>query len=203
MPAPRAAQPEPANDVIELPLHGRIAAGAPIEALEGQSTLPVPAALLGPGEHYALEVSGIDPGSLVIELTESTIMQNTEANLERFRDLKALGIRLAIDDFGMGYSSLSYLHRFPIDILKIDTQGFEQHVLDGAPDTLKAVRDWCEDQGAARVLIAAMAVKQHERCVSGLEADYTGFTVPDRYVFGYGMDINEHGRNLPGIYALK
>ncbi len=50
--------PEPANDIIELPLHGRIAAGAPIEALEGQSSLPVPAALLGPGEHYALEVSG-------------------------------------------------------------------------------------------------------------------------------------------------
>jgi repressor LexA len=48
----------PANDVIELPLHGRIAAGMPIEALEGQSTLPVPAALLGAGEHYALEVSG-------------------------------------------------------------------------------------------------------------------------------------------------
>jgi repressor LexA len=53
-----AAAPEPANDVIEIPLHGRIAAGAPIEALEGQSSLPVPAALLGPGEHYALEVSG-------------------------------------------------------------------------------------------------------------------------------------------------
>ena len=50
--------PEPANDVIEIPLHGRIAAGAPIEALEGQNSLPVPAALLGPGEHYALEVSG-------------------------------------------------------------------------------------------------------------------------------------------------
>jgi repressor LexA len=57
-PAARAPATEPANDVIELPLHGRIAAGAPIEALEGQSTLPVPAALLGPGEHYALEVSG-------------------------------------------------------------------------------------------------------------------------------------------------
>ncbi len=50
--------PEAANDVIEIPLHGRIAAGAPIEALEGQTSLPVPAALLGPGEHYALEVSG-------------------------------------------------------------------------------------------------------------------------------------------------
>ena len=55
---PPAARPEPANDVIEIPLHGRIAAGVPIEALEGQSMLPVPAALLGTGEHYALEVSG-------------------------------------------------------------------------------------------------------------------------------------------------
>lgn len=50
--------PQAANDIVELPLHGRIAAGAPIEALEGQSTLLVPAALLGPGDHYALEVSG-------------------------------------------------------------------------------------------------------------------------------------------------
>lgn len=59
-PKPRApkALPQAANDVLELPLHGRIAAGMPIEAIEGQSTLPVPAALLGAGEHYALEVSG-------------------------------------------------------------------------------------------------------------------------------------------------
>ncbi len=56
--APPAAAPAPANDVIEIPLHGRIAAGVPIEALESDRTLPVPAALLGPGEHYALEVSG-------------------------------------------------------------------------------------------------------------------------------------------------
>ncbi|HSM52558.1 MAG TPA: transcriptional repressor LexA [Erythrobacter sp.] len=56
--AAQSAMREPANDVIEIPLHGRIAAGAPIEALEGQSSMPVPAALLGPGEHYALEVSG-------------------------------------------------------------------------------------------------------------------------------------------------
>jgi diguanylate cyclase (GGDEF)-like protein/PAS domain S-box-containing protein len=68
----------------------------------------------------ALEASGLEPGNLVIELTESTIMHNTEVNLQRFKELKALGVRLAIDDFGMGYSSLSYLHRFPIDILKID-----------------------------------------------------------------------------------
>ncbi len=68
----------------------------------------------------ALQESGLEPGNLVIELTETTIMQNTEANLAWLLELKKLGVRLAIDDFGTGYSSLSYLHRFPIDILKID-----------------------------------------------------------------------------------
>src|SRR5207302_1507983 len=62
----------------------------------------------------ALHESGLEPGNLVIELTESTIMYNTDANLERFVRLKELGVHLAIDDFGTGYSSLSYLHRFPI-----------------------------------------------------------------------------------------
>jgi repressor LexA len=61
-PAPRAAAPHPApapaNDTIEIPMHGRIAAGTPIEALQGTEGFAVPAALLGPGEHYALEVSG-------------------------------------------------------------------------------------------------------------------------------------------------
>ena len=89
---------------------------------------------------HALEVSGLDPGSLVIEMTESTIMQNTEINLERFRELKGLGVRIAIDDFGMGYSSLSYLHRFPIDILKIDrafVSRMTEH--DGGPELARAV----------------------------------------------------------------
>ncbi|MFM9852278.1 MAG: transcriptional repressor LexA [Sphingomonadaceae bacterium] len=58
MPSAGVATPRAANDVLEIPLHGRIAAGMPIEALEGQSMLSVPAALLGAGEHYALEVSG-------------------------------------------------------------------------------------------------------------------------------------------------
>ena len=60
-PAPLAARPAvpaPANDTVEIPLHGRIAAGTPVEALQGTEGFAVPAALLGPGEHYALEVSG-------------------------------------------------------------------------------------------------------------------------------------------------
>jgi repressor LexA len=63
----RPAAPAPANDTLELLLAGRIAAGTPIEALQGTECFPVPAALLGPGEHYALEVSGdsmVDEGIL-------------------------------------------------------------------------------------------------------------------------------------------
>ena len=63
----RPAAPAAANDTLEIPLHGRIAAGTPIEALQGTENFAVPAALLGPGEHYALEVSGdsmVDEGIL-------------------------------------------------------------------------------------------------------------------------------------------
>jgi diguanylate cyclase (GGDEF)-like protein/PAS domain S-box-containing protein len=88
----------------------------------------------------ALSESGLEPGNLVIELTESTIMYNTDANLDRFHRLKALGVRLAIDDFGTGYSSLSYLHRFPIDILKID-RSFVSRLTnsDNGPELARAV----------------------------------------------------------------
>jgi len=68
----------------------------------------------------ALAESGLNPKHLVLEITESMLMQNTELSMARLNALKALGVSLAIDDFGTGYSSLSYLQRYPIDILKID-----------------------------------------------------------------------------------
>jgi len=93
--------PEPANDIIDVPLHGRIAAGAPIEAIEGQSSMPVPAALLGPGEHYALEVSGdsmieagiFDGDFALVKRTDSArdgeivvaLVDNEEATLKYLR----------------------------------------------------------------------------------------------------------------------
>jgi len=97
-----ARPPQAANDsVIDLPLHGRIAAGTPIEALQGTDTLPVPAALLGAGEHYALEVAGdsmVDEGILdgdyaLIKRQDSArdgeivvaLVNNEEATLKTFR----------------------------------------------------------------------------------------------------------------------
>jgi repressor LexA len=99
-PAPQS-HASAANDVLEIPLHGRIAAGMPIEAMEGQSQLAVPAALLGPGEHYALEVAGdsmveagiLDGDYALIRRTETArdgeivvaLIDDSEATLKYFR----------------------------------------------------------------------------------------------------------------------
>ncbi len=64
--------------------------------------------------------SGIDPESLVLEITETVLMQDAEVTLSQLREIKASGVRFAVDDFGTGYSSLSYLKTFPLDYLKID-----------------------------------------------------------------------------------
>jgi len=68
----------------------------------------------------ALESSSLDPTSLVIEITESTLMRDADATVRRLREIKDLGVHVAIDDFGTGYSSLAYLRQFPVDALKID-----------------------------------------------------------------------------------
>jgi hypoxanthine phosphoribosyltransferase len=69
--------------------------------------------------------------------------------------------------------------------------------------TLKAVRDDCYRRGAKKVLIVSLCTKRHDRLVEGITADFHGIELPDRYVFGFGMDYHEQGRNLPDIYALK
>ena len=97
----RSVTPAPANDTLEIPLHGRIAAGTPIEALQGTESFAVPAALLGPGEHYALEVAGdsmveegiLDGDFALIRKVDSArdgeivvaLIDNEEATLKTYR----------------------------------------------------------------------------------------------------------------------
>lgn len=97
-------------------------------------------------------------------------------------------------------SGLAWLHR-PATPMRGRRVLLADDILDEG-HTLKAVKYWCEDQGAVDVRVAVLATKAHDRCVDGICADYVGVEVPDRYVFGFGMDFHEQGRNLPGIYAL-
>ncbi len=99
---------------------GRIAGGSALRLAVNISGRHVQDGTLVEDVTAALQRSGMEAENLIIELVESTITRASPANLECFRRLKQLGARLAIDDFGVGYSSLSYLHSFPIDILKID-----------------------------------------------------------------------------------
>lgn len=101
----------------------------------------------------------------------------------------------------MAGSGLAWLHR-PATPMRGRRVLLVDDILDEG-HTLKAVRRWCEDQDAADVRVAVLAVKVHDRRVEDVEAEYVGVEVPDRYVFGYGMDYYEQGRNLPGIYALR
>jgi repressor LexA len=123
--APQKTQPAllpiAANDVIEIPMHGRIAAGVPIEAMEGQTMLSVPAALLGAGDHYALEVSGdsmmeagiLDGDFALIQRTEVAregqivvaLIDEMEATLKYFR---REGPRVRLDPANSAYEPQLY-----------------------------------------------------------------------------------------------
>jgi diguanylate cyclase (GGDEF)-like protein len=83
-----------------------------------------------------IAASGIPASTLTLELTESVILEHTDALMITLSELRALGIRLAVDDFGTGYASLSYLQRFPLDVLKVDRSFVESVAVDNADQAL-------------------------------------------------------------------
>ncbi len=82
----------------------------------------------------------MDPHYLEIEITENSVMQNTEECIEMMNELRAMGVSLSIDDFGTGYSSMGYLQKFPINYLKID-QSFIKELFEesGSAEIIKAM----------------------------------------------------------------
>jgi hypoxanthine phosphoribosyltransferase len=154
--------------------------------------------------HYSAKASNDDAAPVFLTVMHGGLPFAGQLALE----LGALGLDLTFDYLhatryrgATTGGELTWKHR-PATPLRGRRVLLVDDILDEG-HTLKAVRDWCLAEGAAEVRIAALAVKRHDRCVEGICADYAGLDVPDRYVFGYGMDFQEHGRNLPAIYALK
>ena len=115
----------------------------------------------------AIADSRLAPGTLLLELTETVLMQDTDASIEQLRALKELDLRIAVDDFGTGYSSLRYLQRFPIDILKI-AKPFVDGVAEASDEAIlaRAVSDLGRNLGLATIAEGI----EHENQAAALRA---------------------------------
>jgi diguanylate cyclase (GGDEF)-like protein/PAS domain S-box-containing protein len=112
----------------------------------------------------ALAESGIQPSQLVLEMTESVLMDHTQANVELLARLKEIGVGLAIDDFGTGYSSLAYLHRFPADVIKIDRSFVER--LGGSESDTELLRTIVQLGQSLRMVTVAEGVETAEQALA-------------------------------------
>ncbi|HVG51952.1 MAG TPA: EAL domain-containing protein, partial [Xanthobacteraceae bacterium] len=134
----------------------------------------------------ALKTSGLWPGRLELEITETVLLQDDEENLAILHQLRSLGISIVLDDFGTGYSSLSYLQRFPFDRIKID-RSFVAN-LTTRPDCAAIV---CAVTGLARSLdikTTAEGVETEEQ-LKLLRA--AGCTQAQGFLFGHPLPISE------------
>ena len=139
----------------------------------------------------ALAAHRLEPQCLILEVTESLLLENS-AQLERtFRQLKDIGVRLALDDFGTGYSALAYLHRFPIDILKIDRSFVKRLGERNSADGVDAV-------AVARAILSLAEAFELDTVAEGIEIDSQretllgmGCSTGQGYAFGKPMPIEE------------
>jgi EAL domain-containing protein (putative c-di-GMP-specific phosphodiesterase class I) len=140
----------------------------------------------------ALDTHGLAADCLILEVTESLLLENS-ARLERiFQELKMIGVRLALDDFGTGYSSLAYLHRFPIDILKIDRSFVERLVrANGSAEGVDAV-------ALARAILSLADALGLDTVAEGIELEEQrdtllslGCKTGQGYSFGKAMPLPE------------
>ncbi len=130
-----------------------------------------------------LRESGIAPSRLELELTESSVMRDITSGIAMLHELKALGVRLSVDDFGTGYTSLSYLRRFPIDVLKID-KTFLRDMLPSSQDEaiVKAIVILAENLGLRSIAegIESRLTLEHIRAIGAHEVQgfFLGEPVP-------------------------
>ena len=149
----------------------------------------------------AVSEAGIPPSALLLEMTESVLLGRTEEAIEVLRALKGLGVRLAIDDFGTGFSSLSYLARFPVDVLKIDKAFID--AVDGKGERAELARTIVGLGRTLRVATIAEGVERQAQCRALREM---GCEFGQGYLFGrpmpaQGMSAFLHGAT-PNVVGL-
>jgi diguanylate cyclase (GGDEF)-like protein/PAS domain S-box-containing protein len=128
------------------------------------------------GVAQVLRETGLAPGYLELELTESVLMDDAKSSASVLEALKAMGVRLAIDDFGTGYSSLSYLKRFPIDTMKIDQSFVRDIVTDGDDATIVSAMIGMGKSLKQRVVAEGVETQQQLAMLRTREcADVQGF----------------------------
>ncbi len=140
----------------------------------------------------SLTTHRVDPACLILEVTESLLLENSQRLERTFQELKIIGVRLALDDFGTGYSSLAYLHRFPIDILKIDRSFVER--LAGEGTTAAGV----DAVALARAILSLADALGLDTVAEGIELDAQrdtllelGCKTGQGYSFGKAMPVDE------------
>ncbi len=121
------------------------------------------AGALGSQLEEALRESGLSPRLVLLEVTESTLMEDVDANVAQLEAVRALGVRVALDDFGTGYSSLSYLRRFPVDVVKVDKAFID--ALDD-PDGSLLVRAIVDLSTGLRLRVVAEGIEHVEQAAA-------------------------------------
>ena len=141
---------------------------------------------------HSVVSSGIQPGHLKLELTESVVLENVDAVVSRMQLLNALGVSFCLDDFGTGYSSLSYLKRLPLDQVKID-RSFVRDVTDDPNDAaiVMAILAMCRSLGLLVVAEGVETAEQREFLLKHGCTAYQGF------LFSRAIPIEQWGQ-LPG-----
>ena len=134
----------------------------------------------------ALEVSGLAPGYLGLEITEGVIIRHAESASSRFSRLKALGVQLYLDDFGKGHSSLNYLHRFPMDILKIDRSFVSRMGEDGSNMSIVAAIVTLGHQLGMEVVAEGIQSLEQVAKLRGMGCEYG-----QGFFFSHPVDGNE------------
>src|SRR5579872_4415535 len=154
---------------------------------------------------YALEVSGLPASRLEIEITESSLLRNTQLTREVLAQLHALGVRISLDDFGTGYSSLSYLHNFPLQKVKIDRSFLEGIDTDRPLTLLRGVARLSADLGMS-VVVEGIETNEQLELISadGTVSEAQGylFSTPVPAMRIRQLLNASHGRRAPDELAV-